>query len=211
MNYISLSLARAYQHVFETRPNTTLAITGGCFNSLGDIVAQISQNFWRKEHQPRHAFDPARTFRFFCFGVAITPFIGRWNKFLEHQFPLRPAAGSGKVSMKALSKRVACDQLFMAPIGLMAFIGSMGIMENRGLEHIRQKYNDLFFPALVTNWQVWPLAQLINFRYMPLPYRVPFQSTCGVFWTLYLSTINSGEVEKQEHEIDMRRTLDSRK
>lgn len=34
-------------------------------------------------------------------------------------------------------------------------------------------------------------AQLINFRYMPLPYRVPFQSTCGVFWTLYLSIVNS--------------------
>lgn len=26
---------------------------------------------------------------------------------------------------------------------------------------------------------------------MPLAYRVPFQSTCGVFWTLYLSLLNS--------------------
>ena len=26
---------------------------------------------------------------------------------------------------------------------------------------------------------------------MPLPYRVPFQSTCGVFWTLYLSLLNA--------------------
>lgn len=26
---------------------------------------------------------------------------------------------------------------------------------------------------------------------MPLPYRVPFQSSCGVFWTLYLSLVNS--------------------
>lgn len=33
--------------------------------------------------------------------------------------------------------------------------------------------------------------QLINFRYMPLAYRVPFQSTCGVFWTLYLSILNA--------------------
>ena len=37
--------------------------------------------------------------------------------------------------------------------------------------------------------------QLINFRYMPLPYRVPFQSTCGVFWTLYLSIANSKYVQ----------------
>ena len=33
--------------------------------------------------------------------------------------------------------------------------------------------------------------QLVNFRFMPLPYRVPFQSTCGVFWTLYLSLLNA--------------------
>lgn len=35
---------------------------------------------------------------------------------------------------------------------------------------------------------------------MPLPYRVPFQQTCGVFWTLYLSILNSKE--------DARATLD---
>jgi len=205
----SFSIARAYQHVFETRPNTTLAITGGGFGALADTVAQASQNFWRKEHEPRVAYDPARTFRFFLYGVGITPFIGRWNKFLEHQFPLRPATSSGKVSIKALSKRVACDQLIMAPIGLAAFIGSMGIMEGRDGKHIKQKYSDIFFPALMANWQVWPLAQLINFRYMPLAYRVPFQSTCGVFWTLYLSILNSGEAKQQDREVDMRRTLDS--
>ncbi len=67
----------------------------------------------------------------------------------------------------------------------------MGIMEGRDLSQIQEKYKDLYKPALITNWQVWPVAQLVNFRFMPLAYRVPFQSTCGVFWTLYLSIINS--------------------
>lgn len=55
-----------------------------------------------------------------CFLWAVTnqfipkgPFIGRWNLFLENTFPLRALAGTGKVSLKALSKRVAADQLFM--------------------------------------------------------------------------------------------------
>lgn len=74
---------------------------------------------------------------------------------------------------------------------LSLFLGSMGIMEGRTIPQIKQKFTDLYPPALVTNWQVWPLAQLFNFRFMPLPYRVPFQSTCGIFWTLYLSVINS--------------------
>jgi hypothetical protein len=40
----SFTLVRAYQQSFDTHPNTTLAITGGCFNALGDVVAQVSQN-----------------------------------------------------------------------------------------------------------------------------------------------------------------------
>lgn len=78
---------------------------------------------------------------------------------------------------------------------LAAFIGVMGTMEGRSPPQIRQKYADLYKPALITNWQVWPIAQLINFRFMPLPYRVPFQSACGVFWTLYLSLINDKYVQ----------------
>jgi len=96
----------------------------------------------------------------------------------------------------------------MAPLGLAIFIGSMGIMEGRDRAHINKKYSDLYKPALITNWQVWPLAQLINFRYMPLPYRVPFQSTCGVFWTLYLSILNSKESQAQDIDDAMKRTIE---
>jgi len=193
----SLAIARIYHHSISNHPNFTLAITGGSFNALGDCVAQLSQNaLARKRHEEVKHYDILRTVRFFCFGCMISPFLGRWNTFLEYRFPLRATRGSPRISLRALSKRVACDQLVMAPIGLGVFIGSMGFLEGRSPDQIREKFRDLFKPALLTNWKVWPLAQLINFRYMPLPYRVLFQSTCGVFWTLYLSIINSREDDK---------------
>ncbi|KAJ7597674.1 hypothetical protein C8J56DRAFT_325914 [Mycena floridula] len=206
----TLYLARAYQHSFDTRPNVTLALTGGSLNALGDAVAQLSQTITsrRKDHEEAHRYDLSRTLRFFCFGVAISPFLGRWNSFLEQRFPLRSLQTPNKVSVKALSKRVICDQAIMAPIGLAAFLGSMGIMEGRSLPQIGQKYQDLYKPALITNWQVWPIAQLINFRFMPLAYRIPFQSSCGVFWTLYLSILNSKEDQKQDFRTAQRRELD---
>lgn len=40
----TVALARVYQQSFNTRPNITLALTGGCLNALGDIVAQVAQN-----------------------------------------------------------------------------------------------------------------------------------------------------------------------
>lgn len=45
------------------------------------------------------------------------PIIGRWNVFLEKNFPLKALTGSYKsqntVSLKALGKRVLADQSFM--------------------------------------------------------------------------------------------------
>ncbi|KAI5991511.1 hypothetical protein EDD15DRAFT_1089806 [Pisolithus albus] len=218
----SLTITRAYQHFFDTHPNGTLALTGGVLNAVGDIVAQVSQNTLPEDQQRRPGWDAARTLRFFCFGFGISPLLGRWNVVLERRFPLCRRR-SHKVNLGALSKRVAADQLLMAPFGvsdyglrlpvlcidtpyhqLVLFIGCMGAMEGRDLAQIRERYSDMYTTALLANWKVWPMAQLVNFRYIPLPYRIPFQSTCGVFWTLYLSLLNAKEGEKQELEIAIR-------
>ncbi|KLO20399.1 hypothetical protein SCHPADRAFT_923568 [Schizopora paradoxa] len=224
--------ARAYQKSFDVRPYTTLAVTNGTLSAIGDAVAQGTQilSAVPGKHDDRPHYDPLRSIRFFAFGAGMGPIIGRWNQFLEKQFPLRsltniaPLAagvkigggagavqaapiGIGQVSGMAVAKRVAADQLFMAPIGLAIFIGSMGAMEGRSGAQISEKYADLYKPAILANWQVWPLAQVVNFRYMPLAYRVPFQSTCGIFWNLYLSLLNSSKNTEHSEEDTMRKTL----
>lgn len=210
----SIALARAYQQSFEHHPYGTLAVTNGALNALGDAVAQVTEKLVGPSgrQRDRWEYDIPRTLRFFAFGFGMGPLIGRWNFFLERNFPLRfqssaSGKGIGTVSIPALSKRVAADQLLMAPIGLALFIGSMGIMEARDGPHIRRKYADMFVPAIIANWQVWPLAQLINFRFMPIAYRVPFQSSCGVFWTLYLSILNSRESQEQQNDDSLQKTL----
>ncbi|KAI0359173.1 hypothetical protein OH77DRAFT_1395873 [Trametes cingulata] len=208
----NVALARVYQQSFESHPYTTLAFTNGALNALGDAVAQVTQRLEPPENRRKQwHYDIPRTLRFFAFGFGMGPVIGRWNFFLERNFPLRPVRTSptdpGKVSIRALARRVGADQLFMAPIGLALFIGSMGVMEGRDAKHIKRRYEDLYKPALIANWHVWPVAQLVNFRFMPLPYRVPFQSTCGVFWTLYLSLLNAKEDEIQDRDEGMRRTV----
>ncbi|GAA5849041.1 hypothetical protein JCM8547_006421 [Rhodosporidiobolus lusitaniae] len=91
------------------------------------------------------------------------------------------------VSVAQLAKRVAADQLGMAPISLVIFLLSMSLLEGLNAEETRQKIRDQYWPILSVNWQVWPILQLINFRYVPLPYRVPFGSICGIAWTCFLS------------------------
>ncbi|GAA5886441.1 hypothetical protein JCM16303_001410 [Sporobolomyces ruberrimus] len=93
----------------------------------------------------------------------------------------------GAVSVKALLKRVAADQVGMAPISLLIFLFSMSLLEGLSGEETQEKIKDNYWPILFVNWQVWPLLQLINFRYVPLKYRVPFGSILGILWTGFLS------------------------
>jgi len=207
----AITLARVYRRSFEAYPHCTLAIAGSALTALGDVVAQLSQQIITPEdnYSLGSHYDVARTLRFFFFGAGISPIIGRWNKYLELKFPLRTRReGATTGSFAALSKRVAVDQIVMAPIGLSIFLSSMGVMEGRSSKHIRARFEDIYRPALLANWKIWPAAQFVNFWFMPLPYRVPFQQTCGMFWTLYLSLLNAAESKKQDAEDALRQTLE---
>ncbi|KAH9947649.1 hypothetical protein B0H21DRAFT_737414 [Amylocystis lapponica] len=173
----SIALARAYQQSFQSHRMIQPPSTRDAYQSKG--------------------YDIPRTLRFFAFGFGTGPLIGRWNFFLERHFPLRLQGGTtGKVSIPALSKRLA------------VFIGSMGLLEGRDGQHIRKKYVDMYPPALKANWEVWPVAQVPHqLPFHALPYRVPFQSSCGVFWTLYLSILNSKEDQQQDRTDAIRKTL----
>ncbi|KAK4046821.1 hypothetical protein OIV83_005817 [Microbotryomycetes sp. JL201] len=93
----------------------------------------------------------------------------------------------GDVSVAALAKRVAADQLGMAPVGLFIFLFSMGTLEGLDGAQLKEKFRQNYFPILLVNWQVWPILQLINFRFVPLKFRVPFGSLLGILWTCFLS------------------------
>ncbi|KZV92099.1 hypothetical protein EXIGLDRAFT_836676 [Exidia glandulosa HHB12029] len=188
---MALAFTRFYNRSFDRSPYTTLAIANSGLSVLGDCLAQAVQVAGASDGETVR-YDPVRSARFAVFGLVMGPFIGRWVKFLEQQFPMN-AGKTTAGNLLALTKRVASDQILMAPLGLTIFLGSMGVMEGRSSGEIGLKYHDLFWPALYTNWKVWPAIQFVNFKFVPLAFRVPFQSTCGCFWTLYLSMLNSSD------------------
>ncbi|KAN0065875.1 hypothetical protein ACQY0O_001006 [Thecaphora frezii] len=234
-----------YTRNFERRPWLTLAVTNGFLGLVADSVAQSFERLSHRQNQTRLAssdpqqpsWDWARNARFLVFNASVAPLMAEWNRFLEFRFPLRPAlVGSaakeaGKVSAKALAKRVAFDQIVFAPFGLALFVGAMGFMERGSWQGTKEKYSEvrlilptrptpvhpllrsthaippatgrnrisylpltdipqMYSSALLANWQVWPLVQLVNFRFMPLKYRVPFVSSVGILWNIGLSLLS---------------------
>ncbi|PWN24938.1 hypothetical protein BDZ90DRAFT_268667 [Jaminaea rosea] len=218
-----------YSSSFSRRPWLTLAIANG---TLGVIADSLAQNFEKQQARQQakdkegsvssretKGWDWARSGRFAAFGVGMAPILAEWNKFIEFAFPLRTNAAStsttagaaastavsaGKVSLVALGKRVSFDQVLFAPFGLVCFVGAMGAMEYGSWPGVKAKFSDMYMPALLANWQVWPLIQLVNFRFVPLRFRVPFTSSCGIAWTLYLSLLAAAK-GKAEQGAEVRR------
>ncbi|GAA5972469.1 hypothetical protein JCM8115_002218 [Rhodotorula mucilaginosa] len=245
-----------HRWLFETHPRAGVALMYGSLNAIGDTCAQV---FFSDE-----SYDPARTLRFFIFGVGIAPLALMWNAYLERQYPLRPSNdtddlslpppepdyvplesvkvdvppsesprlhrrtastvsqtggektpalngsgngheeedGGGDFQLKTtpslppvdkivLLRRVAADQIFMAPISFVVFLICMGLMEFRTPATILARIRNALIPILLTNYKVWPFVQCVMFLYVPLQYRVPLSGVVNVAWTVYLSWENA--------------------
>uniref|UniRef100_V5GH15 Uncharacterized protein n=1 Tax=Kalmanozyma brasiliensis (strain GHG001) TaxID=1365824 RepID=V5GH15_KALBG len=183
-----------YARNFDRRPWITLAVTNGILGVVADGAAQtlerVSQAQKRAESAHRETavaevkeakWDWSRSGRFLAFNVGMAPLLAEWNRFLEFRFPLRatPAAAGGAAAAGA------------------AALGSMGYMERGSIDGVKAKFHEMYIPAMLANWQLWPLVQLVNFRYMPLKYRVPFVSTVGILWTIGLSLLSQSTRPKE--------------
>jgi hypothetical protein len=64
-------------------------------------------------------------------------------------------------------------------------------MERRDLQHIRVKFEDIYQPALLANWKIWPAAQVRRFARSPSPFWVMLNRETVVYqFSFYTSTIS---------------------
>lgn len=67
--------------------------------------------------------------------------------------------------MRAVLARVAADQLLWAPTFVVGFYGVKAVIEGKSpVEMIRSK----FWHTMLVNWAIWPAAQFVNFKVVPL-------------------------------------------
>lgn len=168
---------------------------------MGPIIAT-----WNRFLEQRFPLRPALLSR--------SPRIGGQEKLKveadEYGSQRRPTTPLGStvqqpVSALAVCKRLASDQLIMAPLGLLTFLTFFAIAQGLDFDGWRKNLATLYVPLLLANWSVWPVVQLVNFRrvyrygstdlrsFVPLKYRVPFSASCGMAWTCYLSFKSSAK------------------
>lgn len=74
--------------------------------------------------------------------------------------------------------------LFLFPF--FSVIMSQGLGMGAGKQAGAMVKNKLW-GTLLTCWKVWPVANLINFAFVPPPLRVLFMNIVGLGWNIYLA------------------------
>ena len=163
-----------YAHALRAHPRATKSATAAAIALLGDGLAQRAGG---------GEYDARRAASFVAWAAGTTPFIHSWYALLQRDTasPLR---------------RALADQLAWAPPSTAAFLfwtGSTaaaappGAALAQGADRVRAA-----LPAtLLANWAVWGPAQLVNFRFIPVPYQILFTNCLGLGWGAALSTLGN--------------------
>jgi len=188
-------MLRWYNAKLAARPLLTQAVTTAALFAIGDVTAQ---QLVEKKGLKNHEW--VRTVRMFGYGgVVFGPCAATWFRILATRVTLPSKNGT-------ILARVAADQLLFAPTFVGIFLGSMAVLEG---SDPRDKLSRAYWPALTSNWMLWPAVQMVNFKFVPLQHRLMFVNVVAIGWNCYLSWLNSQS--GSEDVIDMVEEIEGKK
>lgn len=155
-----------YLYYLSKRPLLTKVITTGLIGFLGDILAQFIeksftfQNFLKDLNWKR------------CLSLALisilwtAPLFHYSYNILEHYKP-------SNLNWHNTLFQVGIDQLILAPVFLVGFLGGLGILENKKWEDGWKWIQRDWGTALKWTWCFFPAFQIWNFAVLKVDARVP--------------------------------------
>lgn len=164
----------AYNDALAKRPLLTKSITSALVSLVGEVLQSIAK---------RERLSPRRCATFAAYGgLFVGPVMHFWYGFLERTCR---KYGSGTVG---LILRIVWDRLIMGPPFIAATIFIIKVLLSgrwkRSLGSVRAQFGDVFTTAL----KIWTPAQVVNFRYVPVAYRVLYGNLVAVSWNVYLAS-----------------------
>ena len=202
-----LRLSFIYQAHFKAHPILTTMITSSLLNAISDTISQTvtilrerRRNVDRDKEArldslreqfelhpstslemlrgSRRQFEFERLMRFTSFGFLSSIMQFSWFSWLDAMFPVTYNLG--------IIKRVLADQLVYAPVSLLLFFAYMNLMEGNNLADFKKRMKKGYVTSLKANYLLWPVIQVINFKFVPLMYQLPMVSSINVGWNIYL-------------------------
>eukprot|EP00195_Chlamydomonas_chlamydogama_P013981 CAMPEP_0202908432 /NCGR_PEP_ID=MMETSP1392-20130828/45977_1 /ASSEMBLY_ACC=CAM_ASM_000868 /TAXON_ID=225041 /ORGANISM="Chlamydomonas chlamydogama, Strain SAG 11-48b" /LENGTH=108 /DNA_ID=CAMNT_0049597759 /DNA_START=284 /DNA_END=607 /DNA_ORIENTATION=+ len=84
-------------------------------------------------------------------------------------------------------------QVTLFPTYLAACLTYLGVLEGRSLSEAWNRAQPLIVPTCIAGTVFWPIANIINFRYIGPSQRVLYVNAAGLLWNTFLSFMNSSQ------------------
>jgi putative intracellular protease/amidase len=98
--------------------------------------------------------------------------------------PKKPAELS---KVAKVASKVLVDQAVFSPLYLLVFFYTTGVMRGDPLDACTAHVRAVFWPSLLADCALWPVAQVINFAMVPVPLQPIYVNVLNVFWNAFLS------------------------
>ncbi|ORY35797.1 hypothetical protein BCR39DRAFT_555931 [Naematelia encephala] len=175
-----------YLVALRERPLRTKMITSGAMYVGGDCVAQFGIEGRRidRDAPAKEQWDPVRTIRLtFYGGVIFAPLAHHWIGAVDR---IRLSSRVG-----TLLTRLATDMLIWSPFVCTLFPSSLGFLEGKNLEEVKQKVQMSWFPTYTKALSVFGPTQVINYAFVPVQHRLLLLQGVGLCWNIFLSWQNN--------------------
>jgi len=117
------------------------------------------------------------------YGLAITgPMFHWWYAFLD-----KTVRGWNLTGNTNLAAKILLDRLCMTPPFLLITLVYLNYFQTFNVSQVSKTVKNVYAGALYLNWRVWTVAQAVNFKYVPLEYRVLFGNMVALWWNIVLS------------------------
>lgn len=146
-------------------------------SGTGDMLVQHYDIITRKQDN----LDVIRTRNMSLSGLAVGAVCHYWYLWLDRRLPGR--------TLGIVCKKVIVDQLVLSPVIISLFFVTVGVLEGSkpkdiGLEIIH-KGKQLY----LAEWFIWPVAQVLNFAFLPTRFRVLYDNTISLGFDVYTSYV----------------------
>lgn len=96
-------------------------------------------------------------------------------------------------STQAIVTKMVLDQAIWAPFNTALFYAYLAMAEGH-LSSLPDTLQAKLLPTILAGYVLWPLAHLINFKYIPSTQRLLYINVVNLFWTVYLSGMANSSV-----------------
>lgn len=96
-------------------------------------------------------------------------------------------------SFRFVASKVAIDGFLFGPLDLFVFFTYMGFSAGKSVPQIKEDVKRDFLPAFVLEGGIWPIVQVVNFRFIPVRYQLLYVNFFCLLDSSFLSWLEQQE------------------